>query len=65
MEFLQQEARVTLPDIHPMNTCGTFLDMIHQRNPPIQTVAECVAALHQEWVFVQQETIQRLICIMR
>ena len=47
---------------HPWNSIGR---KIHQRNQPIQTVAELQAALYQEWVLVTQETNERVFRIMR
>ena len=58
LEDFQQEAMETLP----WQAIGR---KIHQRNPPIQTVAELQAALYQEWVLVTQETNERVFRIMR
>ena len=70
-EFIQQEAIKTLPwpayspDINPTDHVGHSWRYIHQRNPPIQTVAELAGALHQEWVLIPQQIFQRLFCSMR
>ena len=70
VEFLPHETIETLsaccPVFNPIEHLGNIVGRkIHQRNPPIQTVAEREAALPQEWALVPQETTQRLIRSMR
>lgn len=67
-EVLQREAITTLPwpacspDLNPIEHLWDILGRrIRRRDPPVQTVAELDAALHQEWQQVSQQTIQRLI----
>ena len=38
---------------------------VRQRDPPVQTVRDREAALHQEWVRLLQRQIQRLVQGMR
>lgn len=67
-QIMQQEAITTLPwpacspDLNPIEHLWDILGRrVRRRDPPVQTVAELDAALHQEWQQIPQQDIQRLI----
>ena len=68
VEFLCRNAVETIPwpaRSHDLNPIEHIWDMLgrrfRQRDPPVQTVRDLEAALHQEWARLPQSQIQRLI----
>ena len=72
IEFLHQNAISTLPwparspDLNPLEHLWDILGRkIREITPPVQTILELEAALHQEWQQISQQRIQRLVQGMR
>lgn len=72
VEFLRRNAVETIPwparspDLNPIEHIWDMLGRrVRQRDPPVQTVRDLEAALHQEWARLPQRQIQRLIQGMR
>ena len=67
-QFLHENAAETIPwpamspDLNPIDILS---HCVQQRDPPVQTLNELTAALHEEWNRIPQNEIQRLIQEMR
>ena len=54
------------PDLNPIEHLWDILGRrVRQRDPPVQTLNELTAVLHEEWNRIPQNQIQRLIQGMR
>ena len=54
------------PDFNPIKHIWDILGhRVRQRDPPVQTLNELTAAVHEEWNRSHQNEIQRLVIGMR
>ncbi|WP_425495306.1 transposase [Paenibacillus tengchongensis] len=72
IELMRQDAIDTLPwparspDLNPIEHLWDVLGRsVRQREPPVQTLDELTAGLHEEWQRIPQNQIRRMIQGMR